>query len=204
MLKIENLNFAFKDRQLFKDFNFHLKKGNKAAIYGKSGSGKSTLLNIIMGFQRPDSGNICISGYNLIDKNIEAVRSKIAWLPQNFHSFGRGIVVDYFKWIFQFKKNNNVYDEHILAKYMDKLSLSSELKYADFNSLSGGEKQRLGIVLCKMLNKEIMLLDEPSSALDKGSINALIDFIFNDKDLTVLVSTHEESLMDFCNITRKI
>ena len=87
---------------------------------------------------------------------------------------------------------------------MEILGLSAELRSENFNTLSGGEKQRFGIILCKMLNKEIILLDEPSSALDKRSIAAVVDYIFNDKTLTLLVSTHEDLIIDSCDIKIEI
>ncbi len=204
MINLKNISLTFKDKQLYDSLDLEVKRGQKAALYGKSGSGKSTLLNIIMGFQQPDTGKVIIDGTELNPGTVNLIRSKTAWLPQNFHIYGSGNVLGFFKWVFGFRHNSIKFSESELKEKMEKMNLEKGLAQSKFEELSGGEKQRFGIILCKMLKKEIILLDEPSSALDKGSISALSDFLFDDDEHTLLLTTHEDMLLDKCDLKIEI
>jgi ABC-type lipoprotein export system ATPase subunit len=199
MILIENARLAFGDRNIIDNFNLKVGKGEKVVLKGPSGTGKTTILSLVMGFTRPDSGRIFVTNKEVNSRNISAVRKNFAWLPQNFNVIRAGDVRASILAPFAFAENRkNTPAESEIIGSLEMLGLDKSILDNSIDNVSGGEKQRICLVICKLLKKPVMLADEPTSALDRESKLRVIDFILNDKDLTVLSSSHDEEWVGRC------
>ncbi len=200
ILSAGGLSISFDGRSLFSNLSFELRRGEKMCLRGHSGSGKSTLLNIIMGFIKPDSGMITFLGKAVSPRSIASVRKNICWLPQNLSVLGAGSVRDNFLLPFQFEVNKaNTPAAGDILEAFGELGLNEKIIDSDMETISGGEKQRVGLALCKLLRKRLILLDEPTSALDAESVDRAVRFILADPGLTVISTSHDERWAAMCN-----
>ncbi len=200
IIKFENATKKFNSKTIIKDFNLGISSGEKLAFKACSGSGKTTLLNLIMGFTRLDGGQIYIKGEIPTSKNIYRLRANISWLPQNVDTIGRDESV--YKVIqrpFRYSANKDKLPSWLeIEEIAYKLNLDSALLNNPFRNLSGGEKQRVGLMICSLLDAPVILLDEPTSALDKTSTEKAIDLIMTNKKKTIISATHDDLWLGAC------
>jgi putative ABC transport system ATP-binding protein len=200
MISYQNISLKFEDRQLIEGLSFDIAKGEKTALKGRSGSGKTTLLNMAMGFAKPDDGKIFIDGLEVSGANISHLRKQMCWLPQSIAGFNTVSVASLLNHPFSFHTNKRIapsadnIESSLLA-----LNLEKDIINQPLDKISGGEKQRLGLIICKLLKRKIILLDEPTSALDKESLRLVGGFIMQDPELTVLSASHDDEWLKYCN-----
>ena len=169
------------------DVNLNVKKGEFVALYGKSGSGKTTLLRLIAGFETPDSGTIKAGGQTLFDgKNFTPPQSRnIGFLFQDYALFPNMNVMKNLLFA-----NNDV---NLARKLLGLVEMSS-LENAAISQLSGGQKQRAALARALMRKPEILLLDEPLSALDNAMRKKLQDYLAKvhaEFDMTTILVSHD-------------
>lgn len=169
------------------DVNLNVKKGEFIALYGKSGSGKTTLLRLIAGFETPDSGAIKAGGKTLFEgKNFAPPQSRnIGFLFQDYALFPNMNVMKNLLFA------NN--DPNLARKLLDLVEMSS-LENAAISQLSGGQKQRAALARALMRKPEILLLDEPLSALDNAMREKLQDYlakIHAEFNMTTVLVSHD-------------
>ncbi len=194
MIKIKNLNLYFGDNQIFKDFCLDVKKTQKIAITGKSGSGKTSLINILLGFVEFKAEEITVDNQILCPENIKSIRSKMAYLPQQVDIYFE-TVEELFYAPFLLKRNiDKRPSQYLVDKTFSALGLEKEILTKKINQISGGQKQRVVMASIILLDKQILLLDEPSSALDDQTIEKIYDYIY-DNDKTILTVTHNKFIM---------
>mgnify|MGYP000624388226 FL=1 len=187
MIKVSDLDFSYQNEKVVKNINFSISEGKSLAIIGPSGCGKSTLIYLLAGLLEPDHGTIKING-----KIINNIRKKTGVILQNYGLFpwktvfanvALGLKVrDYDK-----NKVNKIV-ENALEK-MGIRDLSS--KYPA--ELSGGQNQRVAIARSLVLNPDLLLMDEPFSALDaltREEMQNLILKIHKENNLSYLIVTH--------------
>jgi len=186
MIKLENINYKYEDKKVLDNISFEIQKGEKVALLGSNGSGKSTLLRILAGLYKAD-GYFFDNKKVKIDKNF---RKKLAILFQNPESM-----------IF----NPTVYDEIAFSLKEFDIEVGDKVKniastfgienLLDKNplNLSGGEKQKVILAALLVYEPEILLLDEPTTAMDPRTTGWFIDFIL-DLDKTILLATHDLSV----------
>ncbi len=192
MINIKNLNVKFKNETVFENFSLTIHKGQKLAITGKSGKGKSTLLNLIAGFIPDFKGQIYVNGIVLNPNNICEIRKLIAWLPQET-ALNFNLVNDLFLSPFKFNINKKrLPDKKQIAEIFEYFELSEQLLKKKVKEISGGQKQRILLASCILLKKTVLLLDEPTSALDKSIKKKITDYIFSQKDMTIIAATHDD------------
>lgn len=190
ILKGKNIHFKYGSEVIFKNFSFELKEGEKLVLKGESGSGKSTLFRLILGFEKPESGEFHYNGSRLNNGELKSFRKKTAWLPQDLN-IGRGTVKEVLEYPFQFKSSSGEKPgEESVKKHLNHLGLDSGVLEKTFSDLSTGQRQRIGILICILMDKPIMLLDEPTSALDRDSKEKLADLLLN-SDRTILSTSHD-------------
>lgn len=195
IIKIENLGKSFNNKQILKDINFEIEKGEVISIIGPSGSGKSTFLRCINMLEIPDEGSIYFKDEKITknEKQLNMIRQKLGMVFQQFNLFPHMTV----------KENITLapvltgkYDKHSAeekAKELLKI-LGLEDKIDVYpNKLSGGQKQRIAIARALAMEPEIMLFDEVTSALDPEMVKEVLDVM---KDLavsgmTMVLVTHE-------------
>ncbi len=192
ILKVNRLFVSFDKEKVIEDLSFSVTEGEKVAVIGKSGRGKSTLLRVLIGFLPEFKGNISIFQEELNSDHIKSIRSKIAWLPQEtalyFESTEK---LFYAPFEFSVNKNMRPTESEILT-ILKEFDLSYDLFKKKTDEISGGQKQRIILAACMLLRKKMLFTDEPTSALDDNSKRKITDYVLNQKDLTVIASTHDE------------
>ena len=195
-LKLENINFNYyKNGQkivCLKDINLEILKNNLFIIGGESGSGKSTLLSLISGLLVPESGYI---KFNQTNRNNNA--PKISFLNQDYALINATIAENVAFGIPKSKINikhlNNCLKKAGIHEYINSLRDGFNYILGDKGEgFSIGQKQRLSIARALYFNPDILLLDEPTSSLDRENEEKIIETILAlSKQITVIMSTHK-------------
>tara|TARA_B100000035_G_C20953398_1_gene533019 strand:+ start:195 stop:848 length:654 start_codon:yes stop_codon:yes gene_type:complete len=198
ILEIKNLSHAYDQNTLtIKDFSFSLQKGEIVSILGPSGIGKTTLLRIVAGLEHVMDGEVKISDKVVSKKNF--------LLPPEKRNLGL-VVED--RALFphlNIEKNvmfgiNHIHEKESLAQEYLGLFKVAELSKKYPHEISAGQQQRVAFARAIITNPDILLLDEPFGALDKTLKDELHDEakkIFKDKDLSVLLVTHDEEEAEY-------
>lgn len=192
MISFNNCSFIYKDKLLINNLSFNINRGDKYVLYGPSGSGKSTIINAILGFERPNNGDIIVDGRQCNNDNFAYIRSITSYLPQDIslpYTTVKELIYSPFE--FKINKHNTPTNQEIFY-YFKKLGLNENLLNANINEISGGEKQRILLATTILLKKPILLLDEPTSALDAKSILMTIDTLKSLSKTTMLAISHDE------------
>ena len=192
LLEIRNINMNYHTvdgvTEALKDINFTVEKGEFISIIGPSGCGKSTLLNIISGILKPSSGEVV---YN--DPSIKNNLDKMGYMFQKDYLFPWLTVREN---ILLGLKIKNIYTKENIDE-ADKLLIRYGLeKFKDSKpiELSGGMRQRVALIRTLALNPEILLLDEPFSALDYQSRLKVTDDVYEiikKEGKTAIMVTHD-------------
>ena len=171
-ISLLDASFNYGKNRILKNFNYNFKKNKIYGIYGNSGRGKTTLLMILSNLISLDKGFIKINNFKKINRNL-----KIDWGNKLGFMSQYNILVDDSLINSLFLEDKISKDKINKAKkYLRKFNLQKLIKllnkkydgtYSLGGMLSGGEKQRLSLIRTILLSKEIMLLDEPTSSLDK-------------------------------------
>ena len=209
MLQIKNLRKRFDGPEVLKGVSLDVEKGDVVAILGPSGSGKTTLLRCINFLETADEGELIFDGeviplHGATRKDISALRKKTAFVFQNYNLFRNKTALQ------------NVTEGLIIGRKMPKdqanalgMRLLQKVGMADRadsypNQLSGGQQQRVAIARALATDPEIILFDEPASALDPeltGEVLAVMRALARE-GMTMLVVTHE---MNFAkNVSSKV
>ena len=179
----------------FNSLNINLKKGNIYGVYGESGSGKSSLLNLLSGFIKPNKGKIFINNKNYSFYDLTK-KFKIGYAPQIATILDENIIINS---TLKFSNTNKKIEE--LKKYLQIFNLKKFVnkKYFDnkgissIKNMSGGEKQRIGFLRAIINEPNLILLDEPTSSLDKKNEKAIFDYLISiKKDKIIVVTSHKE------------
>lgn len=187
-LQCTGLTFSFENESLFDDISFTARQGEHTIIEGDSGSGKSTFIKLLLGFYRPDKGQISINGENYNPQNI---RKYTAWLPQDL-DLGSGPVMEVLQKPFEFRINQDIsISKNRIVNTLEKLGLPNSILDKQFRELSTGQRQRVGIAICHLLGKPIILLDEPTSALDQESKERAAKILLGHTNKTVISASHD-------------
>jgi len=198
VIQASQLTLAYDNgtKEIIKDANFTIKKGEFVFITGPSGSGKSTLLKALYGQLRPTSGSLVVGGNDLA----RIGRSKLQELRTHM-----GIIFQDYKLVNEWTVSKNVVLPLMIAGYSNEIQdtqASRLLKHVKLSEhadkypleLSGGEQQRVGVARALSKNPVVILADEPTGNLDDYSSNVIWDLMENacqQLDTTVLVVTHK-------------
>jgi putative ABC transport system ATP-binding protein len=195
MLDIRNISVSYDGNMILSDFDLSVSRGEKILIKGRSGIGKSTLFRLIMGFGVQNSGEIFLDGTPVDSDNIWDIRGRVAYVSQDT-DIAEGKVSDLLDEIFSFKANRDNHAKDDLETIMKQLSLSSGLLDKEYMKLSGGEKQRIALVLALISGKDIFLLDEVTAELDADLKQKVVEMFFNNSQWTVLSISHDREWED--------
>lgn len=162
-LEIKNLTKIYNKKVVLNDISFTVKDGEFLSILGPSGCGKTTLLKILIGIENPTSGKIIKKGNDIT--NIDSSKRGMGMVFQNYALFPNMTVLENVMYALNLKlKNRNKAKEESL-KMLKIVNMDEHLnKYP--HELSGGQQQRVAIARTLSLNPDIILFDEPMSALD--------------------------------------
>lgn len=166
-VRFENVSFGYKeDQMVLRDVTFTVREGENIAIVGASGSGKSTVMKLLAGFYEKDNGNITIFGNDLDAWDKEKLREHMSYVGQDTYLFP-GSIFDNVAMGNRDAQRQQVL-EVIEAVGLDKLDLFSPVGERGV-LLSGGQKQRVAVARALLKNADILLMDEPTAALDTES-----------------------------------
>ncbi|WKY44819.1 ABC transporter ATP-binding protein [Eubacteriaceae bacterium ES2] len=190
-IEYRNINLTYNGRTLFKDFNLTVEAGEKVLLAAQSGSGKTTLIKMLMGFVRPDSGEIIVDGLLLSPQTVNELRKKVTYVSQDA-DLPKGIVSEVFKEVFSFHVNRQLgYQQDQLKKWLQQFSLTADTIDKQVDDLSGGERQRLAMIMGLLLNRDIFILDEVTTGLDAGLKEKTLGQLLA-IDKTMLIISHDE------------
>ena len=204
-LLINNLKFKYnKNTTIFENLSLRFKQGTTNIIFGSSGCGKTTLVNIILGFLKPDKGEILSDNQNIFS-NLNSWRSNLAFVPQEINLSDEKLVSN-----IAYGCSESEIDIDKIYKILDLLNMKSFVenlpKKLDTRTgekafkISGGQKQRIALARCLYREKKIIVLDEATSALDRSTEEEIFKKIKeNYKDLTIICVTHRASLRRFAD-----
>lgn len=196
-LKINS--FGYKKEEILKNIELKINKGQKIGILGPSGSGKSTLINILVGLISEYDGILKVDGVLIDESNIISWRNKIAYVPQNVFLFDASLKSNI---TFGNKRDSDI------GEILTKVKLNSFIGDRDINEIevgersskiSGGEKQRIALARALYKNASIIVFDEATNALDKETEAEIFKIIYQLKNVTILVITHEVENLNGCD-----
>lgn len=202
-LSVDNLTFNYKDKMIFNDFNLYAKEKEKVAIIGKNGTGKTTLLNLIMRHQDEYNGFIRIGEKNIDMYDYKEYVKKVTFITQNVFVFSGTIKENIVMGLGEIEENEIYKALEMSEFYNDIKTLPNGIESIlgrNGIKLSGGQLQKLALARLFLRKPDIILLDEPTAALDKQSEKIVSNNIFNHfKNSTILVVTHREEILNYCD-----
>jgi len=198
MIEADGISFNIKGRDILKDISFRVGKGSFAAIIGPNGAGKTTLIKILIGLLNPTEGNVKIDGSSP-KKYLKKRKGILGYLPQgaivnwnmplkvldavlieNIKSFG---------FIRKYRKEEIERAKYWLGMFGVEDKVNSYIKH-----LSGGEQQRVSLARCMINDPELLILDEPNTAVDvvyNVKIYETLKKLCSERNITVLMTTHD-------------
>ncbi|GAB5401685.1 MAG: hypothetical protein Aureis2KO_32700 [Aureisphaera sp.] len=191
MIKIEGLHKKFGKNPVLNGIDLEVMEGETFAILGPNGSGKTTLIKSILGMVLPTSGSISVQG-NPLQKSFK-YRRQIDYLPQIANFPNNLSVKELIDMIKDLRGNTESQEEYLIQLF----GLGSFL-HKKMNTLSGGTRQKVNIVLALMFDTPILVLDEPTTGLDPASLIQLKDLIATEKKKgkTILITSHIMSFVE--------
>lgn len=188
LLSITGVNKTFGHRQVLKNISFSLKKGEFVSLLGVSGSGKSTLLNSIAGLVEPDSGSIILEG-----NDVTCQKGTVSYMFQKDLLFPYYTILDNVILPLVLQGTDKKIARAKASPYFEQFGLEgTQNQYP--SHLSGGMRQRAAFLRTYLTSKQVMLLDEPFSALDMISKNHMHEWYLGTVrklGLTTLLITHD-------------
>jgi ABC-2 type transport system ATP-binding protein len=176
-LSASALTKRFGQRTALRDVSFELRAGELLAVIGPNGAGKTTLLSILAGIQRPDSGAV------------EPPRGPVGWVPQQPAIYSKLSVAENLR---LFARLEGVPDpDAAVARMLEQADLADRAD-SEVGELSGGNRQRVNIAVGLLAQPSVLLLDEPSTALDPRQRERLWEFVgaLTEGGTSVVYSTH--------------
>lgn len=183
-------------RQVLHIEQLHIQQHEITCLVGSSGSGKSTLLRLLNRMISPDSGRITYRSEPIDAMDAVALRRKVVMLPQNPIMFEGSLRDNLLKGI-EFGEREPVSDER-LQSLLELMQVDKNLN-AGTGKLSGGERQRVSIARVLAMQPDVLLLDEPSSALDVTTQNVVISNLIADAraaNTTIVMVTHANAIAE--------
>ena len=192
MLRAQHLSKSYDSRKVVDDVAVYVDTGEVVGLFGPNGAGKTTSFYMIIGFIRPDAGEITLDGDNLTDLPMFLrARKGITYLPQEPSIFKKMSVRDNLRSIMEFHEDDKSVIEHKIQEVLEAFRLA-HLADNSADLLSGGERRRLEIARAMMIAPKFMLLDEPFSGIDPISISDLKKIVLGLKKrgIGILISDH--------------
>ena len=193
-ITLEDIGRRFNQEWIFKGINYQFNSGGKYAILGPNGSGKSTLLRVVLGNLSPSEGVITYNNQKNIP--VERIYESISFAAPYLDLIEEFTLQETIDFHFKFKALQKGFDEEMVLELLGlKKSQDKALKH-----FSSGMKQRTKLVLACCTDTPILLLDEPTSNLDKQGVVWYHELIARfTADRLVIVGSNQEAEYSFCN-----
>ena len=207
-LEIKNLSYVYPNssEKVLKNLFLKIEKKNVIGVIGESGSGKTTLVNIILGLLKPTDGEILINGKKIHNKNFYT-----GYMSQDsFYIDGTLLENITLDGNINIEENNENLHRAIKSSRLEKLVKESNygvhLHIGEHGSkISGGQRQRLSLARLFYFNKELLILDEPTSAMDdKTELEIIKELKIMKNNKTMIIVSHNKKILELCDIVYKI
>jgi putative ABC transport system ATP-binding protein len=190
LIKVEKVFADAEGRSILSDLNISVSRGEKVLIKGRSGIGKTTIFRLLLGFRKPSFGTIYFEGRPMDPGLAWDIRKKVAHISQD-SDIGEGTVKEMLDGIFSYASNKGMLVPEELQSLLSEFSLRADVLDKKFESLSGGEKQRIAIIISLLTKKDIFFLDEITSDLDAKLKRKIVDMFVGNPSWTVLAISHD-------------
>ena len=204
-IEIKNISYGYnnnKSNPIIKNFSFNFEDNNIYGIFGENGSGKTTLINIVLGLIKPDSGDVFF--YNN-SKKINPNKINFGYVPQSTilidGSIKSNIALEHDEKNIDQQKIENCINSSSLFNFIKQLEKKENTLVGENGiKLSGGQKQRIGIARSLFFKTNILILDEPSSALDKVNEHQLLNDLKKLKEnKIIIIVSHNDDFKNYCD-----
>jgi putative spermidine/putrescine transport system ATP-binding protein len=191
-LELHNLNKNFGNATAVQDFNLDIKKGELVSFLGPSGCGKTTTLRMVAGFEMPSTGSVKVNNEDITNKPPN--QRDVGMVFQSYALFPNMTVADNIGFGLKIAKKTS---EQITSRVEEMLTLIHMNEYGDRYpyQLSGGQQQRVALARALAMSPEVLLLDEPLSALDakiRVNLRSEIRAIQHQLGITAIYVTHDQ------------
>jgi phospholipid/cholesterol/gamma-HCH transport system ATP-binding protein len=194
---LDGVSKCFGSKQVLSGVSFSVPRGEAVCVLGRSGTGKSVTLRLMIGLIKPDAGDIFISGYNisrLEGKELSRARCKIGFLFQSAALFDSYTLHDNLALpLRRLTGKSDPEIEVIVDRALAQVGLAGD-KHKLPGALSGGMRKRAGLARALVLEPDVLLVDEPSSGLDRITASEIDDLLLEQKALhqtTMVIVTHD-------------
>ena len=200
---IEAVSFGYDDKLILDDYSIKFKPGEISGIHGASGSGKSTLLKLLMRFYDSNKGNVIVDNENVKEMPTKKLRDLESYVSQETQLFHDSIANN----VGLAKKDATLTEIQEACKkasihdFIMSLPNGYDTKVKELgDSLSGGEKQRIGIARAFLHDSNLILLDEPTSNLDSLNEGIILKSLKEEaNNKTIILVSHRKSTMNICD-----
>ncbi|NLA95820.1 MAG: ABC transporter ATP-binding protein [Clostridiaceae bacterium] len=191
-LVVENLSKQFGSNEVLQDISFSVEDGEFLSILGPSGCGKTTLLRILLGLEEAESGRIIKDGREIT--HLPPSQRKMGMVFQNYALFENMTVLGNVEYALKIQNGDRELARQTARRLLERVGLTGHLNKKP-HTLSGGQQQRVALARTLAMNPDIILLDEPMSALDvetRLALRAEILSIQEEFGSTILYITHDQ------------
>lgn len=188
VIEIKNASLGYNHKPVIENYNLTINSGTKILLLGQNGTGKSTLLKSILNLIPVISGSI-------------KKYASVSYCKQDYKDINFPVTVNEIVSMGLYGRKISSSEKQALVEKSLEKSGALHLKNRLFNTLSGGERQRVSLARCFCQDSKLILLDEPSSFMDKESRNSLIELLKSDsvKDIAIIAVTHDDFVIQSLN-----
>lgn len=191
LLQVKHLSYEVQDQKILLDINFEVVKGERLAIFGPSGAGKSTLIRLLNRLDEPSSGTVYLDGIDFREIPPRQIRRRLGLVMQRPYLFP-GTVADNLR--FGPAAHGETLDDSAIQRLLAGVDLEG-FGQRDVSKLSGGEAQRVSLARTLANQPEVLLLDEPTSSLDRAAMQEVEETILSvlqTQNVTCILVTHDQ------------
>lgn len=188
------------DTVVLQDISFEVKKGEFVSIVGKSGAGKTTLTRLVLGLEKPTSGDVFFDGKNINEissSELQDIRRKIGCVYQDYKLLPQKTVYENVAYIMEVeeKENSEIVDQ--VPKVLEAIGMKEKINNFP-TELSGGEQQRLAIARALVNHPDVIIADEPTGNLDPYNSYEVVSLLekINKAGRTVVLLTHDREIVN--------
>lgn len=195
VIEFRKIKKKYGEKEIIKDFNLSVDRGEFVTIIGSSGCGKTTVLKMVNALVIPDQGEVLLSGQNINGMDIIQLRRNIGYAIQGSVLFPHMTVEKNISYVPNLlNKKDKQRTKKAVSKWMEIVGLEAELMDRFPSELSGGQQQRVGIARALAASPKILLMDEPFGAVDeitRGQLQSELKQIHQKTGITILFVTHD-------------
>ncbi len=192
------MSFGYGEGTVLDGLDLRVERGEHVALVGPNGAGKTTTVSLLLGLYRPHRGEVAIDGIPMDQLDLATVRRRVGIVPQDPILF-RGTVAEnigYGRQDVDLDEIRRAAEEASVAEFIDELPDGYATRIGDDGVLiSGGQRQRIAIARALVGDPIVLILDEPTTFLDKASARSLTERLAAARDRTLLIVSHDEAFV---------